>query len=208
MSRGVLCGVHCRLAPVMKGENRLRMLLYLLVGALLLSTVLNFYFLLQLDARLADQELETQLLNLAPSPQQPVAQRGPAPPPTPYCPARPDGAIPAVSPALLLSSAHGHHCLIFGPAPPGAVADRPSAAARRGGPPGPIHGFAGLVAAGLTRSQSPVEWTADRSALVVMRHDRALLDRVARCHLLSLAPESGLATYPDGVDQELLVLLP
>ena len=83
MSRGVLCGVHRRLASVMKGENRLRMLLCLLVGALLLSTVLNFYCLLQLDARLADQELETQLLNLAPSPQQPVAQRGPAAPPPP-----------------------------------------------------------------------------------------------------------------------------
>lgn len=53
-----------------------------------------------------------------------------------------------------------------------------------------------------------LKWTADRSVLVVMRHDRALLDRVARCHLLSLAPESGLATHPDGVDQELLALLP
>ena len=83
MSGGVLCGINCRLAPAMKGENRPRMLLYLLVGALLLSTVLNFYCLLQLDARLADQELETQLLNLAPSPQQPVAQRGPAAPPPP-----------------------------------------------------------------------------------------------------------------------------
>jgi hypothetical protein len=45
----------------MKGEKRPQMLLYLLVGALLLSTVLNFYFLLRLDARLTDSELEAQL---------------------------------------------------------------------------------------------------------------------------------------------------
>ena len=60
----------------MKGENRPRMLLYLLVGALLLSTVLNFYFLLRLDARLdarlVDQALESQLLDSAITPQQPV----------------------------------------------------------------------------------------------------------------------------------------
>ena len=52
------------------------MLLYLLVGALLLSTVLNFYFLLRLDARLdarlVDQALEFQLLDPAITPQQPV----------------------------------------------------------------------------------------------------------------------------------------
>jgi len=52
------------------------MLLYLLVGALLLSTVLNFYFLLRLDARLdarlVDQALESQLLDSAITPQQPV----------------------------------------------------------------------------------------------------------------------------------------
>lgn len=46
----------------MKGEKRPQMLLYLLVGALLLSTVLNCYFLLRLDARVADEELEAQLL--------------------------------------------------------------------------------------------------------------------------------------------------
>ena len=72
MSGGVLCGINCRLAPAMKGENRPRMLLYLLVGALLLSTVLNFYFLLRLDARLVDQALESQLLDSAITPQQPV----------------------------------------------------------------------------------------------------------------------------------------
>jgi hypothetical protein len=52
------------------------MLLYLLVGALLLSTVLNFYFLLRLDARLdarlVNQALESQLLDPAITPQQPV----------------------------------------------------------------------------------------------------------------------------------------
>ena len=52
------------------------MLLYLLVGALLLSTMLNFYFLLRLDARLdarlVDQALESQLLDSAITPQQPV----------------------------------------------------------------------------------------------------------------------------------------
>ncbi|TGE29406.1 hypothetical protein [Hymenobacter metallicola] len=46
----------------MKGEKRPHMLLYLLVGALLLSTALNCYFLLQLDGRTADEELEAQLL--------------------------------------------------------------------------------------------------------------------------------------------------
>ena len=48
------------------------MLLYLLVGALLLSTVLNFYFLLRLDARLVNQALESQLLDPAIIPQQSV----------------------------------------------------------------------------------------------------------------------------------------
>ena len=61
MSAGVLCGLSYRPAPVVKGDARPRMLLYLLVGALLLSTVLNFYFLLRLDARQVDQELESQL---------------------------------------------------------------------------------------------------------------------------------------------------
>jgi hypothetical protein len=45
----------------MKGEKRPWILLYLLVGVLLLSTGLNFYFLLRLDAHLGDQELEAQL---------------------------------------------------------------------------------------------------------------------------------------------------
>lgn len=45
----------------MKGEKRPQMLLFLLVGALLLSTALNAYFLLRLDARLADQQVEAQL---------------------------------------------------------------------------------------------------------------------------------------------------
>ena len=48
------------------------MLLYLLVGALLLSTVLNFYFLLRLDARLVNQALEYQLLDPTGAPQVPV----------------------------------------------------------------------------------------------------------------------------------------
>ncbi|MBF9221255.1 hypothetical protein [Hymenobacter ruricola] len=50
----------------MKGEKRPQMLLLLLVGALLLSTGLNFYFLLRLDARLADSELEAPLREPAP----------------------------------------------------------------------------------------------------------------------------------------------
>ena len=78
MSRGVLCGVHRRPASAMKEEHRPRMLLYLLVGALLLSTALNFYFLLRLDARLVDQEVETQLLDPAAGPQRPVLLRRPA----------------------------------------------------------------------------------------------------------------------------------
>ena len=77
MSGGVLGGINCRLAPAMKGENRPRMLLYLLVGALLLSTVLNFYFLLRLDARLVNQALESQLLDPAIIPQQPVPLQSP-----------------------------------------------------------------------------------------------------------------------------------
>lgn len=48
--------------PAMKEERkRPWILLYLLVGVLLLSTGLNFYFLLRLDARMEDQELEAQL---------------------------------------------------------------------------------------------------------------------------------------------------
>ena len=78
MSRRVLCGVHCRPASAMKEEYRPRMLLCLLVGALLLSTALNFYFLLRLDARLVDQEVEVQLLDPAASPQRPVLRRRPA----------------------------------------------------------------------------------------------------------------------------------
>lgn len=48
----------------MKGtpEPRLRMLLYLLVGALLLSTALNFYCLLRLDTHTYDQQLNAALL--------------------------------------------------------------------------------------------------------------------------------------------------
>lgn len=45
----------------MKREKRPWMLLYLLVGVLVLSTGLNFYFLLQLDKRVWDQEMETEL---------------------------------------------------------------------------------------------------------------------------------------------------
>lgn len=41
----------------MKGEKRPQMLLYLLVGALLLSTALNAWFLLRLDGKLVEQEL-------------------------------------------------------------------------------------------------------------------------------------------------------
>ena len=57
----------------MKREKRPQMLLYLLVGALLLSTVLNAYFLLRLDARLADQQVEAQL-------KAPAAPAAPEPP--------------------------------------------------------------------------------------------------------------------------------
>ena len=44
-----------------KSETRPRMLLYLLVGALLLSTAFNFYCLLRLETNAYDQALETQL---------------------------------------------------------------------------------------------------------------------------------------------------
>jgi Tfp pilus assembly protein PilO len=45
----------------MKREKRPWMLLYLLVGVLVLSTGLNFYFLLQLDNRVWDQEMQAEL---------------------------------------------------------------------------------------------------------------------------------------------------
>ena len=62
MWRGVLCGVTSRhTGPAMKGKNRIRLLIALLLGTLLLSTGLNFYFLLRLDDRALGQELETQL---------------------------------------------------------------------------------------------------------------------------------------------------
>ena len=70
----------------MKGEKRPQMLLYLLLGALLLSTALNAYFLLRLDARLADQQVEAQLEDSAsPEQQQSVSLQLPgaaAPPDT------------------------------------------------------------------------------------------------------------------------------
>ena len=52
-----------------------------------------------------------------------------------------------------------------------------------------------------------LEWTIDQR-VVVVRRGRTLLDRVARCHLLSLTPGPELATNPDLIDQELLALLP
>ena len=59
---GVLCGVLSRhKGPAMKGKNRIRLLMALLLGTLLLSTGLNFYFLLRLDDRALGQDLETQL---------------------------------------------------------------------------------------------------------------------------------------------------
>ncbi|MFC6223039.1 hypothetical protein ACFP2F_07290 [Hymenobacter artigasi] len=42
-------------------QTRPRMLLYLLVGALVLSTAFNFYCLLRLETHAFDQELEAQL---------------------------------------------------------------------------------------------------------------------------------------------------
>ncbi|MCC2546468.1 hypothetical protein LJY25_08435 [Hymenobacter sp. BT175] len=64
----------------MKGEKRPQMLLYLLIGALLLSTGLNAYFLLRLDARLTDQQVEAQLHGLASEKQQSVSLQLPAAP--------------------------------------------------------------------------------------------------------------------------------
>ncbi|MBF9239432.1 hypothetical protein I2I05_18715 [Hymenobacter sp. BT683] len=52
-----------------------------------------------------------------------------------------------------------------------------------------------------------LEWTNDQRVIVV-RRGRTLLDRVARCYLLSLSPGSGLAASPDPIDEELLGLLP
>jgi hypothetical protein len=64
----------------MKREKRPWMLLYLLVGVLVLSTGLNFYFLLQLDNRVWDQELKQEFQDQAPdSPA--VTLRLPATPP-------------------------------------------------------------------------------------------------------------------------------
>lgn len=71
MSWRVLCGVHSRLIPAMKADKRPQMLLYLLVGALLLSTALNAYFLLRLDARLVDQQVEAQLQEHSPAGEEP-----------------------------------------------------------------------------------------------------------------------------------------
>jgi hypothetical protein len=71
----------------MKGEKRPQMLLYLLVGALLLSTALNAYFLLRLDARLADQQVEAQLDDPASREQRSVSLQ---PPPATATAARPD----------------------------------------------------------------------------------------------------------------------
>ena len=48
----------------MKREKRPWMLLCLLVGVLLLSTGLNFYFLLQLNNRIGDQELKAEWQSL------------------------------------------------------------------------------------------------------------------------------------------------
>lgn len=50
----------------MKREKRPWILLYLLVGVLVLSTGLNFYFLLQLDNRVGDQEMLVELQDNAP----------------------------------------------------------------------------------------------------------------------------------------------
>lgn len=52
-----------------------------------------------------------------------------------------------------------------------------------------------------------LEWTHDQR-VVVVRRGRALLDRVARCYLLSPTPGSPLAAQPDPIDEELLALLP
>lgn len=66
MSRRVLCGLPCRQTVAMKREKRPWMLLYLLVGVLVLSTGLNFYFLLQLDNRGWDQEMKAERQQYAP----------------------------------------------------------------------------------------------------------------------------------------------
>ena len=62
----------------MKGDKRPQMLLYLLVGALLLSTALNAWFLLRLDARLVDQQVEAQLQDSADGEQPSVSLQVPA----------------------------------------------------------------------------------------------------------------------------------
>ncbi|MBF9239430.1 hypothetical protein I2I05_18705 [Hymenobacter sp. BT683] len=70
----------------MKGDHRPQILLYLLVGALLLSTALNAYFLLRLDANLADQQVQAQLQDDNPAREQPSVTlqlpAAPAPPDT------------------------------------------------------------------------------------------------------------------------------
>jgi len=64
----------------MKREKRPWMLLYLLVGVLVLSTGLNFYFLLQLDNRVWDQQMKAELQDHATDAQS-VTLRLPASPP-------------------------------------------------------------------------------------------------------------------------------
>ena len=77
MSGRVLCGLPCRLVSAMKQEKRPWMLFCLLMGVLVLSTGLNFYFLLQLDNRVWDQELRAELQSSA-SDSQAVTLRLPA----------------------------------------------------------------------------------------------------------------------------------
>ena len=52
-----------------------------------------------------------------------------------------------------------------------------------------------------------LEWTNDQHVIVV-RRGRAMLDRMARCYLLSPTPGSALAAPLDPIDEELLALLP
>lgn len=68
-----------------KGETRPWMLPYLLVGALLLSTGLNCYFLLRLDARLPDPEVVVPAPMPAPAAadRRSVSLRLPGPPAAP-----------------------------------------------------------------------------------------------------------------------------
>lgn len=74
----------------MKGKNRIRLLMALLLGTLLLSTGLNFYFLLRLDDRALGQDLETQLREPADTARlPPVSLRTPDPRPDTILFARP-----------------------------------------------------------------------------------------------------------------------